>query len=262
MATATAAAQPSSVFLPHSFAGHYHGSHGNAVDDDSGTVPRNLPVSRPKPALAIDLDETLAATHEGIIRFFELVSGRRTQLSDYRSYNYCDVWQCSMEESIRIVRQFCESHHYEAVPPVAMSQESLADLANHFELYIVTSRPETSRALTERWLDTHFPGMFHDGTAHRVLYGNSFLTAEEKAAGLKQRSKSQLCRLIEAVALIDDSLDHARDVADHLPHVVLFDLRGEYRWNHLTERCRPLPPNVIRAHDWQSIKAFLMSKLA
>ena len=60
-------------------------------------------------------------------------------------------------------------------------------------------------------------------------------------------SKPELCRQIGAVALIDDSIDYARECADDGIPVFLF---GKYAWNACAEELSPL---ITRVHTWRMV---------
>lgn len=86
------------------------------------------------------------------------------------------------------------------------------------------------------------------------------------------KPKSAICQEIGVDVLIDDDLNHALDCAALDMEVLLYDRKGQYKWNHerprktagtLTSMSRqlyqpsgPLPPNVTRVKSWKEIIAY------
>jgi len=97
--------------------------------------------------------------------------------------------------------------------------ETLAPLADKYRFAVVTSRQNAVRDATDAWIEKNYPGTFES-----VHFANHYA-----ADGSAPRSKSDICKEIGAVALIDDSRHHALECASKgVPCVVLF---GEYAWN-------------------------------
>ena len=82
------------------------------------------------------------------------------------------------------------------------TQVALDILKDKFELHVVTSRQADIEVQTRAFVDKHFPDTFV-----ALHFGNHF------GKGGAKVSKPDMCAKIGAVALIDDSLDYARQCA-------------------------------------------------
>ena len=134
----------------------------------------------------------------------------------------------------------------------------------------MTSRQTDIADETRRYVAEHFPGVFAD-----VHFGNHFgrTTTTATAAsgsgasgsggGGKAVSKPEMCARIGAVALIDDSLDYAAQIAA-APGTMRAILFGDYPWNRAPRGHAagapppPLPARVERARGWpETVQAAL-----
>merc|ERR1712146_122320 len=105
-------------------------------------------------------------------------------------------------------------HDIETLPG---AKEGLEALKERYELHLVTSRQTDIEQDTRSYIDKHFPGIF-DG----MNFGNHFGVSGKKT------SKPEMCKQINAVGLLDDSLDYARQCSEvGIPTYVF----GEYGWN-------------------------------
>lgn len=147
------------------------------------------------------------------------------------------------------VNRFFESHHFDDLPRVPNSFDILKELhaTGRFHFVIVTSRQHTLVELTEKWIATHYPGIFS-----QLHFGNHY-----GLTGVK-RDKSAMCKEVGAALLIDDSLKYARDVSSAGIPVLLFDLEGLYPWSKTTDS---LQDSVKRVTDWHQVKQHLVSML-
>mmetsp|Transcript_5109 Transcript_5109/g.8925 ORF Transcript_5109/g.8925 Transcript_5109/m.8925 type:complete len:230 (+) Transcript_5109:316-1005(+) len=189
--------------------------------------------------LAVDLDEVLGGFVEPLCEFHNNEYGTSLSLDDFHSYIFHNVWGGSVEESLEKVHRFFESNYFLNMQTISGAQEGILQLSKYFRLVCVTSRQLIVEEETRKWLTKFYPGLFSD-----VLFGNHWGVQGRKV------SKSELCRIINAVALIDDSLDYARECAANGIPVLLFDYKHQYRWNK-TEI--PLHPLINRVSDWNEI---------
>lgn len=116
-----------------------------------------------------------------------------------------------------------------------------------YHIVVVTSRQLVIERNTRDWLAKNFP----EGTFDRVEFGNHW-----GKDGLK-RSKGEICRLLGASVLIDDSLTYTSEVASEGFHALLFDLNGTYPWN----KSDSLPSGVTRVTNWDMVVKEISSKL-
>jgi uncharacterized HAD superfamily protein len=115
---------------------------------------------------------------------------------------------------------------------VAGAENAIAELAKDYALHIVTSRPESVRALTLSWLDKYFPDFFADYHFTNIYAGDE---------GTQPKNKSAVCQEIGAELLIDDALRHVRDVTD----AGITALLPDRPWNR-----GPEPAGVRRVYSW------------
>lgn len=148
------------------------------------------------------------------------------------------MWKVSKEVSQERVARFLESPEFEEMPAIDGAAEALRRLSQHYELHVVTSRQFSIIEATHRWLNRHFPGVF---TA--VHFGNHFGSSGAKIP------KSQLCKEIGAIALVDDSATYIEECSGSVPHRLLF---GNYAWNTET------PSGAIRCSTWADVESELM----
>ena len=144
----------------------------------------------------------------------------------------------SLPELFRRVEHFCHYHH-DMVEPVQGAVTEVKVLSATFDLHIVTSRCESLRGITEHWLERHFAQLITD-----IHFTNNFGTKHPE----RQRSKSSVCQSIGAVALIDDALSHASEVASVGIPVVL----PNRPWNRGVT-----PDGVVRVDYWHEIPALV-----
>lgn len=188
----------------------------------------------PKPVLAIDVDEVLAAFLPALCSFHNDTYGSQLSIQDFHSYNFHEVWGGTSEEAKTKMNTFFASDYFKNITPIAGAFETMTRLYRYFELHIVTSRSFNIETMTREWIDEHFPGLF---TA--LHFGNHY-----GVSGLI-RSKPEMCADINALLLIDDSSLYASQCAAANVNVVLF---GNYAWNRmLVAESAHL---IRRAQDW------------
>lgn len=126
------------------------------------------------------------------------------------------------------------SADFTQIEPIRGAKIALDHLRQSFELHVVTSRQADIEPQTRRFVDEHFPGTFTE-----LHFGNHFGRSGAKV------SKPEMCAKIGAVALLDDSLDYARQCAAAELPVFLF---GDYPWNATSE---PLDKHIMRVANWR-----------
>jgi len=194
-----------------------------------------------KPVLAIDLDECCCGYVPAFIKFMNTNHRTRLELEDFTSYMFWEVPKCglaSREEATDRVYEFHASRFFAQIEPLRGAKIALDHLKQHFELHVVTSRQADIEPQTRAFVEEHFEGTFTG-----LHFGNHFGRSGAKI------SKPDMCAKIGAVALLDDSLDYARQCAAADLPVFLF---GDYAWN----RGRPgekLDPRITRVANWRMV---------
>lgn len=98
------------------------------------------------------------------------------------------------------------------------AEEMSKQLKERYDLHLVTSRQNKLEEITRMWIQTHYPDTFTE-----IHFDNNHYCGP----GQKSIPKSELCKAIGAVLLIDDSLTYAIDCSNHDMPVILF---GDYVW--------------------------------
>lgn len=192
-----------------------------------------------KPVLAVDLDEVCCGYVQAFLRFSNSKHGTKLALHDFTSYSFWEVPKCglaSREEAMERVYAFHASPFFEQIEPIFGTKIALDHLKQHFELHVVTSRQADIERPTRAFVELHFPDTF---TA--MHFGNHFGKSGAKV------SKPDMCRKIGAVALIDDSLEYARQCAAAGLPVFLF---GDYPWNRSESA---LDARITRVASWRIV---------
>jgi len=134
------------------------------------------------------------------------------------------------------VRQYYASSAFREAPIIEGAAEGIYALRElGFRLAIVTARSSSQRALTEEWVGKHLPNCFE-----AIHYTGEFevrKNAEGPPTFAKNNTgKAEVIRSIEAIALVDDSLDNALTCSTASIPVFLF---GDHEWNKRTSQMDP-----------------------
>jgi uncharacterized HAD superfamily protein len=202
-----------------------------------------------KPVLAVDIDEVLAHFMPALLAFHNNVFETAYTSENMFSYNFHLVWGGTADDCSDKMDRFFSSSFFHGIQPVEGAKDALTKLGEKFDLQIVTSRQLKLEIETREWIQTHFGGVFSE-----VHFGNHY--AREGVS----RKKSEICREIAAVGLIDDSFSYACDCAHAGLPVILF---GDYAWNRAGDVLElnvdsGLPGGkclVARAFSWEQVLA-------
>ncbi|KAJ3218311.1 hypothetical protein HDU67_006083 [Dinochytrium kinnereticum] len=185
--------------------------------------------------VAVDLDETLAVTHDAIIEYHNLRYGTRNRPDEF-------AWGCDSKECAARVVSFMQSDEWHSlIKPIPHALEVLLALREQYSFIIITSRPSCVEPTTRRFLNNHYPGIFDDiifvggpgpsPTPTTTTTPQPSVALSTSSPSTSKRTKSQACHDIGATILVDDSIEHAVDCATNGIDVLLFDLDGGYGWN-------------------------------
>ncbi len=195
-----------------------------------------------KKTIAVDFDDVVMGFHNGFRDRHNRLYG--TTLTYEQLVNY-DNWEVlygrDKDTMTKLALEFYHSPDHHQTAPIEGALEAIADLSQDYSLQIVTSRPETVREVTIKWIDQYCPGMFTDFHFTNIYAGSD---------GALLRSKAEVCRAIGAPVLIDDALRHARDVAAAGVTALLPDRP----WNR-----SETPAGVHRMHSWREIVDWIKS---
>jgi len=193
-----------------------------------------------KPIVFVDVDDTIADTQNHVLRHIN--EGRE------QPYEYDKLDRRFREGSgdgkvyDKAVKELLRPEIMTETAPLAgalAAMERLHDAG--YEVHIVSSRREQLHDTTEKWLAKH---SFADFVEH----------IHRRPDSLKGKAfKQQLAQLVKPVALFDDTLDVALELAETVDTIYLIDKP----WNNDSDL--KLPPNIVRVDDFAAaVDAFLM----
>ncbi|KZV92123.1 hypothetical protein EXIGLDRAFT_675529 [Exidia glandulosa HHB12029] len=221
--------------------------------------------------IAVDLDDVLAQTNAAAARWHNDTYGTQMDLSTFYYYHWWkNPYWGTPRECLHKAQQFYDSPHYARVSPVRDAYRSMRTLrALGYRLVIITARDKDHHALTVAWIDEHFPDCFEG-----IHYTGEIKSLRDKWGSTRLTRFPQLCHMLGASLLIDDSADNALACAAYRPPVRVL-LFGDYAWNRrlspvateldkLSFSARRalqadnwweketvvLPPGVWRVRDW------------
>eukprot|EP01035_Chromulina_nebulosa_P018322 gene18322-24011_t len=186
----------------------------------------NIDLSSNKPVIAVDIDEVLAHFIPKLADFHNENYGTSLTVEHFNCYEFHKVWGGSLEETSSKVMSFFDSPHIHELSTVSGSYDALKLLKQDFSLHIVTSRQHIVEDLTRQWIQKNYPDIFDE-----IHFGNHYTKN-----GIS-RSKSDICKDINALLLVDDSLIYAKHCAICGIPVILF---GNYPWNRPNDIDRSL----------------------
>ena len=192
--------------------------------------------------IAIDCDDVLVPTAERIINYYNDTYGTSLTLGHmYKPASFADWGTDKDDVAIERVNDFLRSDEHATIAPSEETVQAVKKLAAHHELHLITGRADFLAALTKQMVGDYFDGCFTS-----IEHTNYIVSSTSTAV---RRTKGEVCRAINADILIDDHLEHGRNVLDAgIKKVILF---GNYPWN----QSKALPAGSVRCTDWGSVVA-------
>jgi 5'(3')-deoxyribonucleotidase len=203
-------------------------------------------MAKNKPIIAIDVDDVLARTNEGLMHFINRHYGTNHTWEEYDVEGEYDgywemVWNVPKDEARKRYSHFVESGVSKELIPVDGAIDALKQLKKRFELVIITARSDEQMEDTHHWLDSHFPELFKSVDFVPTWDPNNKV------------SKGIICKQIGASYLVDDSIDHCRLALEEGIEAILF---GHYGWNKSQE----LPKGLSRIKTWPKVVEYFDGK--
>lgn len=228
-----------------------NGSVDQVFDKSRGCHTLGFPDPLPhKFVVAVDVDEVLGNFVSALNRFIADRYSSNHSVSEYHVYEFFKIWNCSRKEAdIRVHEFFKTSYFKKGIHPLPGSQQALLKLSRFCNLSVVTSRQNVIKDHTVEWIETHFPGLFHE-----IHFGNHF------ALDGQSRPKSDICRSLGAKVLIDDNPRYAAECAAAGIKVLLFDYDNTYPWCKVESVAQH--PLVMKVHNWEEVERQLVSQVA
>ncbi len=195
------------------------------------------PALSKKPVIAIDIDEVLFPFTPEFLASHNAKHGTSLEPSDITNYHYIEELYNFKggEDSEDLIESFFNEVYKGNIGPYNGAIEAIEKLKKNFTLEIVTARRPSTLAITEKWLNRHFPAVFNGVHFPRLKP--------------KDTTKVEVCKEIGAKYLIDDHPDNMQGVHDAGITPLLFG--EDYPWNkeHGIE-------GVIRVKSWAEVLEF------
>ncbi|MFH1801863.1 MAG: hypothetical protein ABH864_00255 [archaeon] len=194
--------------------------------------------------VGIDLDETSLDLLGPFLEFHNKRFGTSLSRSEIAGYSLVDALGCSPED-LQVRFDEFNGTSLLLLRPMSGAKDVLERLARERELVVVTSRPLKIELETLQSVGQNFPGVF----SGVYMAGQSF---DMQARSF--RTKGTVCRDLGASYMVDDSLEHAREIRETSPNtkVLLYDHGGQHTWNQLKPG-EILPDGVERVHTWETV---------
>lgn len=193
----------------------------------------------PRKKIGVDIDDVLSRSAEGFAGFSNQHWGKKHQAEDYTE-DWAAFWNVSLEEALRRVEEVYASGLFGKFLHFEAALSALHQLAQKYELIVITSRQTTAKADTDEWVRQHFPNIFS------AVHYAGIWDADADPYHLLKQTKAELCRDLGVHYLIDDQPKHCIAAAEGGIDALLF---GDYGWN----RSVTLPTGVTRVKDWRSV---------
>ena len=149
--------------------------------------------------VAVDIDEVLAPM------LFTMKKWKypKKLLPPRYPYVYKDIFRIPQSQSAKMVRDFYQTEEFRTMKPIHGSQTALKNLTfnSDFTFYVVSGRQDFVYDETCDWINYWYPGVFKD-----VILTDSYTPREIR--------KSDVCKSINAAAIIDDSHTICMDCND------------------------------------------------
>lgn len=184
--------------------------------------------------VGIDFDDIVAGFNQAFIPYMNTILGTRVTYETHRSFYFPDVYGVPLEQMLEHLADFCHKGGHSSILPVPGSLAALQLMQKRYELHLITSRCESLVDITCNWLSRHQLNVFTD-----YHFTNSFSLIHPE----KKRSKLEVCRKLGVLALFEDALHHANEVARGGIPVIM----PNRPWN---QNCITYP-GVIRTSGWK-----------
>ena len=194
-----------------------------------------------KASIAIDLDDVLSNHVEAFVNFSNSHYGTNLTIEDYEE-DWPEMWQVSLAETKKRAYEF---NVPEVIASFEVKKESIAallKLKENYDLYIITTRFEHLKDITNEWIDKYFPGIFKEVRLIPFWFSKNKLT------------KADICKQIGAKYLVDDHSSHCYKAAEAGIEVVLF---GDYSWN----RHASLKKGISRCKNWNEVVKYFETRV-
>lgn len=182
--------------------------------------------------IAFDLDNVLNRFNAAYAPWHNDRYGTNVEYEMIHTHKMHLVYGCTEEENLIRVKEFWDSPQHIHLETMPGATETILYLQARYWLEIVTARPHYIEEQTNVWVARKFADAFRQ-THFTNGFGNG--------AGTVARTKSQVCKEIGSLVLIDDDIGNAIEVA----RTGLPVLMPDRPWNQ-----GYVPEGVTRVHSW------------
>lgn len=200
-------------------------------------------VTKVQKKIAVDLDDVLGDWVTPYLVFYNQKFNTSYQKDDISPCvrGFLDFFPQGETTIIKSINEFYNTELVKTMEPLPEAKKSISKLKEMgFELFVVTSRPNSCHKLTRHWIESHFGNHF------------SNIHFADKALGGKNGSKVETLHQLGIQYFVDDMLRFAYECKDSEIQVLLFDMP----WNRITN----LPSKITRVHSWPEIVKFIGEK--
>lgn len=190
-----------------------------------------------RPIIAVDIDEVLGRHNHALAAWHNKEFGTDHTEDAYTTTDWALVWHTSPAEAERRAVVYHREGVHRRLEVLSGAQESLEQLAQRFDLVVITVRRKDIINITHEWLQEFFPCIFREV---------KFLHFWDD--GIKT-TKAEIAKELGASYLIDDDVKHCRLAAEMGIEALLF---GDYSWN----KTDSLPVGVNRVKSWQEVMEY------
>ncbi|KZV69484.1 hypothetical protein PENSPDRAFT_580804 [Peniophora sp. CONT] len=191
--------------------------------------------------IAVDMDDVLSQTTQCVADWHNINYGTNMDLSTfyYAMWYKCPGWG-SVSDTLHKVKTFYAQDQLKDALPVEGAHAGLRSLTRlGYRPVIVTARIfRDEYSSTRNWLNSHFGSVFSTVIFSKQPEDCAIVDDETKCTYISStKSKAEICSALNAVALIDDSLETALACNENAEFQVL--LFGQYEWNKRRDQGGP-----------------------
>ncbi len=151
-----------------------------------------------KQVLAFDADGVTTDYYRPYLDRLNEACGTKHTYEQCTNHNFALALGINENEIKSILKTHADHKFWCSLPPVAGAVETLALLAERYDLVIITSRPDECREATHEWFNQHAPQVqVNFAIGRNNPYGGK----------VGRIHKPQLAEQIGAIALVEDNTD-------------------------------------------------------
>lgn len=182
--------------------------------------------------IGIDLDEVVFEFFKKYLEIFNKKFNTNVSLSDLNKFHIWEVTSISKEDSLQLANEFYNSESFNELELVEGVKEAISFLNKNYEIYFITSRPESIKEKTNLFLKNIFKEMNYQIYFSGGVWGGN-------------KSKGQICAELGIDFFVEDNLDYALSCAKRGIFTFLLDKP----WN---KEGKP-HEKIFRVKNWKEI---------